>query len=143
MINRAIGRFVAHIDDDDWVADSYIERQLAALKSNPDADCASLRGVVTTDGRKPRPFINSMRYTKWDFNTAQQVYERTPVHCNAVRRELALQANFPDTSWAEDLEFSKRLRPLLKTEVSTGEEPLYFYRYCSTKPPGWYYGSRR
>ena len=141
MLARSIGRFVAHIDDDDWVADDYIVRQLGALKAMPDADCASLCGVMTTDGKATDPFKHSICYTQWG-RAASGLYERTPEHRNAVRRDLAIRVGFPDISFGEDKAFSDRLRPLLKTEAATGDAPLYFYRYDSHKPQSWYGGAR-
>jgi hypothetical protein len=49
-----------------------------------------------------------------------------------VRRELALQAGFPEVAFAEDYEYSMRLLPLLKTEVLI-TEPMYHYDYWNKK----------
>jgi hypothetical protein len=144
LIRRAIGEYVAHVDDDDKIAPDYISRVLHALKSNPGTDCASLAGIMTTDDQDPVPFLDSIRYGQWSTKpNSDGLYERTPEHRNAVRRDLAIKAGFPDSSYGEDHEFSRRLRPLLKTEAWTGDEPLYFYNYRSGKPYGWYYGANR
>jgi hypothetical protein len=144
LIKRAIGKYVAHVDDDDLVAHDYIARVLTALKQNPNVDCTSLSGVMTTDGEDPIPFLDSIRYAQWSTKpNSAGVYERTPEHRNAVRRDLAIQAGFPDSSYGEDHEFSRRLRPLLKTEAWTGDAPLYFYNYLVSKPRGWYFGANR
>ena len=136
MVARSIGYFVAHIDDDDWVADDYVSRVIGALKTMPDADCADLYGVMSTNGAGAAPFKHSICYTQWG-RAANGLYERTPEHRNAVRRDLAAVAGFPDISFGEDHEFSKKLRPLLKKEVSTGTAPLYYYRY-QQKAQSWY-----
>jgi hypothetical protein len=47
-----------------------------------------------------------------------------------VKRELALQAMFPDKSNAEDKEYSSRLNPFLKIEVEI-KELVYHYDYRS------------
>jgi hypothetical protein len=60
------------------------------------------------------------------------VYFRTPNHISPVRRELALQAGFPDVTYAEDREYSKRLLPLCKNEAKI-KGSIYHYKYISKK----------
>lgn len=124
LYERARGHFVISVDDDDWVSHDYVARILTALCKNPDADCASLVGVMTTSGEDPKKFEHSIKYTEW---ANKEIYERTPNHLNAVRRELALQVGFPSKNHAEDHSFSTRLRPLLKSEASIGSTPAYLY----------------
>lgn len=126
LLERAQGAIVAFIDDDDGVAHDYVDRVLSAFRFTPDADCASLVGIVTTDGRSPQRFEHSIKYEAWK-TTSDGTQARCPNHLNPVKRELALQVGFPATNHVEDFDYSMRLRPLLKTEASTGNEPLYWY----------------
>jgi hypothetical protein len=126
LVQRARGHFVAFIDDDDGVSPWYIERVVRALQDNPEADCASLVGVMTTNGGAPERFEHSIKYEDWG-RTSNGLHVRCPNHLNAIRRELALQVGFQAKSHAEDFDFSNRLRPLLSKEASTGDDPLYFY----------------
>lgn len=129
LLERARGKYVAFIDDDDWVACDYVRRVLSALATEP--DCASLVGVMTTNGENPERFEHALKYETW--TKVGDVHVRCPNHLNAVRRELALKVGFVAKSFGEDADYSMRLRPLLKTEGSTGDAPLYFYWYRSKK----------
>lgn len=127
LLERARGHFVAFVDDDDGVAFNYLERVVGALRASPDADCASLEGVITTAGGKPEVFRHSIAFDGW--YTKDGIYYRGPNHLNSVRRELALQVGFVSKNHGEDFEYSKRVKPFLKKEAPTGEGPLYFYWY--------------
>jgi hypothetical protein len=131
LLERARGAFVAFIDDDDLVAFNYIERVVSALQTSPNIDCVALNGIITTDGERPERFEHSLKYTEW--GKTDGIHRRSPNHLNPIRRELALKASFPSVNHAEDFEYSKRLLPLLKNEVSTGIQPLYYYFYRTKK----------
>jgi glycosyltransferase involved in cell wall biosynthesis len=126
LLEHARGNYVCFVDDDDWVAHDYIESIVDALSSSA-PDTVAISGVMTTAGAAPEPFHNSMKYKEW--HSKDGVHFRTPTHLSPVKRELALQAGFPRTSYGEDHDYSRRLLPLLKTEVSAGEKPLYYYFY--------------
>ncbi len=134
LLERARGHFVAFVDDDDWVAPDYVRRVVEAIGFNPQADCASLVGVMTTAGAVPEHFAHSIKNAEW--RTDDGIHLRTPNHLNAVRTSLALKVGFKAVSKAEDFDYSKRLQPLLKQEASTGDAPLYYYFYWPGKEPG-------
>lgn len=125
LLEQAVGHFVAFVDDDDFVAHDYVERILAAVKAEPDADCVSLVGTLTTNGQNPEKFTHSIQHGGW--YTEQGVHYRTPNHLNPIRRRLALCAGFQAKDVGEDHDFSNAIKPLLKCEASGGAEPLYLY----------------
>ncbi len=131
ILERARGHFVCVVDDDDWVAHDYIEHMVNTVAHNPNVDCVSLTGVMTTDGLKPERFDHSLKYREW--RSTEELHERNPNHINPVRRELALKVGFKPLAYAEDHDFSQRLLPLLKTEASPGEAPLYYYWFKTRK----------
>lgn len=133
LLEKAHGHYTAFIDDDDGVAHDYIERLykvLVDLTAPLTADCTSLVGVITENGGRPATFKHSIKYDGW--YTKDGVHYRTPNHLNAIRRDLALQVGFLPKNVGEDHDFSQRLRPLIKNEVSTGDKPLYYYWYNAT-----------
>lgn len=125
LLERSKGHFVAFVDDDDGVAVDYVKRVVGAVSADPTVDCTSLEGVMTTAGNRPEVFRHSIAFDGW--YTRDKIHYRTPNHLNAIRRDLALKTGFVSKSVGEDHEFSKRIRPLLLKEASTGEAPLYFY----------------
>ncbi|MES2179826.1 MAG: glycosyltransferase [Gemmatimonadota bacterium] len=130
LLERAVGKYVCFIDDDDWVDSRYIERVLKACAEGK--DCCSLTGVITEDGANPRRFEHSLAHDGW-YTREDGVFIRTPNHLNTVRRELALEVGFVSQNVGEDHDFSNRIQPLLKSEASTGDASLYFYWNVPTK----------
>ena len=132
LLDRARGRFMAFVDDDDLVAPDYIRRVVGAIENNPDADCLSLVGIVTTNGNKPERFEHSLKYNKWD--TVDGLHVRMPNHLNAIRTSIAREVGFDKVTYTEDHAFSRAIYPRLHKEASTGPEPLYHY-FARAKTP--------
>lgn len=124
LLERAKGDYVIFADDDDAISPDYIAKILAATETNP--DCIGISGTITFNGTNRRQWHISKEYGHW--YEYQSIYYRTPNHISPVRRGLALQAGFPEIAFGEDAEYSKRLLPLLKSEVVV-EGNIYEYRY--------------
>ena len=124
LLKNAKGKYVAFVDDDDEVSEDYVSKILNGIKEEP--DCCSLEGIVTTDGKKRRKFVHSLKYNRWF--ESKGVYYRNPNHLNAIKRELALEVGFTSKSHGEDRDFSMAILPLLKTEHYI-EGPIYYYKY--------------
>lgn len=129
--------YVCFIDDDDMVAPDYIKTILEAIEKNPDCDCLSLRGIITTDGGNPEMFEHSLKYTKWDDNGTKYPnirYERYPNHLNVIRADIARQFKFLEVNRGEDHDWSTQIHKsgLLKNEVYI-DKVLYYYQYRSNK----------
>lgn len=122
MLASAQGEYVTSVDDDDSVSPDFVSRILGALG----ADCVGISGVITTNGTDAKQWHISKEYGFW--HEKNGVYYRTPNHISPVRRELALEAGFPDIPNGEDAEYSRRLLPLLKTEKVV-EGNVYWYLY--------------
>ncbi len=123
LLERATGDYIAFVDDDDMVSDDYVSKILKAIESNP--DCCGMEGLTFRENtEKGQKFIHSIKYDEW-FRIGN-IFLRCPNHLNPVKRELALQVKFPDQCYREDYDYSKRLRPLLKTETIV-EGPIYYY----------------
>lgn len=130
LLERATGEYLCFIDDDDRIADNYIELIMTGIATNP--DCCSLNGIITTDGKNPKPFKHSIEYT--EMFERDGVYYRPPNHLNVVRSSIAKQMVFPDWSRSEDSNYCFQLRDsgLLKAEYKI-DETLYYYDYVTDK----------
>ena len=124
LVKRALGEYIVFVDDDDFVSDDYIEKILAATESKP--DCIGISGTIKINGGAEQQWHISKDYGSWYENSC--IYYRTPNHISPVRRELALQVGFKEISFGEDYDYSKRLLPLLKTEVKVPGN-IYLYDY--------------
>ncbi len=129
LLDWANGEYIVFVDSDDHVSDDYISKILTACQSN--ADCIGISGIVTTNGSDMRQWHISKDYGKW-YTGVDGTYYRTPNHISPVKRELALQAGFPEIPFGEDAEYSRRLLPLIKTETKV-EGNIYHYDYVSNK----------
>ena len=124
LLGRARGEFIAFVDDDDWLADDYISRVLAAIAAVPSADCVEFYLEMRRKGRASIGHCSN-RYTTW--STTNGMYTRCPNHLSPVRRTHALRVGFPDKTIGEDHDYSIRLQPYLKIEAPIASAPLYFY----------------
>lgn len=130
LLNRAQGKYIIFIDDDDWVEPCYIKELLTACAS--DADCFAMNGWITTDGGNRIDWRLSKHYENRTIteNGHKLVYLRKTNHITGVKRELALQAGFPDISNAEDKWYSDRVAPLCNSEYQI-IPMMYHYRFSS------------
>lgn len=124
LLELAKGDYIVFADDDDSVSGNYINEIMNATRSG--CDCIGISGTITFNGTNRRQWHISKKYKRW--HELNSIYYRTPNHISPVRRELALQAGFPEIAFGEDYEYSRRLFPLLKTEVVIPGD-LYEYRY--------------
>ena len=130
LLEMSQGQFIVFVDDDDDVSDDYVEKIFFTILKHPYIDCIGIEGIITTDGLQQKNWIISIDCKDW--YEENDVYFRTPNHISPVRRELALKAGFPDVTYAEDREYSRRLFPLCKNEAKI-KGPLYHYKYISNK----------
>lgn len=130
LLAKAQGEYICFIDDDDRIADNYIELVMAGIATNP--DCCSLNGIITTDGKDPKPFKHSIDYDS--MYERDGIYYRPPNHLNTVRASIAKQMVFPDWQRSEDSNYCFQLQAsgLLKVEYKI-PETIYFYDYISDK----------
>jgi glycosyltransferase involved in cell wall biosynthesis len=131
LVARAKGEYICFIDDDDRIADNYIQLVMDAIRlTNP--DCCSLNGIITTDGKNQQQFKHSIEYK--EFYERDGILYRCPNHLNAVRTDLARQCPFPDWERSEDSNYAFQLRDkgLLKVEAKI-EPVLYYYDFVSDK----------
>jgi hypothetical protein len=128
LMSMASGTHLVFCDDDDSVSLNYVGAILTALDTDPDVVCFGVECRV--DGGEWKRVRYDLNYER-DGNFPTH-YERLPNHIMCTRRTLAMQAGFPEVSFAEDFDFARRLKPLLKTQVLI-DDVLYHYDYSSTK----------
>lgn len=132
LLAAAAGRYVAFVDDDDIVAPSYVPSILDACARGPDV--VGMRGVILFRLNCPRYFVHTLQVDHWYTNLGDHTYYRTPNHLNPTRREIVVDelGGFNDRkSFGEDIEYSRKIRPLLRTEQYV-DDVLYYYLYSKT-----------
>lgn len=132
LLNTAKGEYVAFIDDDDMITDSYFKEIRKGIDGG--FDCCSLRGVMTWDGVKPELFEHSIKYNAWNTTLNNIKYERFPNHLNCIKSSIAKQVKFDNITIGEDRNWSYELhnKQLIKTEYFI-DSVIYNYQYISNK----------
>jgi Glycosyl transferase family 2 len=131
LLQKSTGTYICFVDDDDDVSPHYVKLIYDnIIRHKP--DCLSLTGIITENGHNPRTFIHSIDYTTYFQKNG--VYYRPPNHLNPIKRSIAIQFQFPDTSHGEDTAWAYAIAQskLLKRE-SKITEPYYFYLFKSNK----------
>lgn len=125
LLNKAAGKYVVYIDDDDLVSETYVADILEAAKSDPDVIC--FNGWITTNGENKRRFKLSKDYP---YSSKDNIYYRYPNHIVPIRATIAKKFKFPDKVYGEDYAWATEIHQskLIKTEVKI-EKELYFYLY--------------
>jgi glycosyltransferase involved in cell wall biosynthesis len=130
LIERAKGKFVVFIDDDDKISDDYISKILEAIKSNPIIDVIGINGVYTHKG-KQTPFETSLEH-HWDYEDG--MFLRYTNHISPILRDHAIKIKFPNKTIGEDFEWTMKLKKskLLKNQIVI-KSPLYYYNFIANK----------
>jgi hypothetical protein len=125
LLEKAKGKYVVSLDDDDLAAVDYVQRLLQAFAS--DQDAYGYNGDAWKNGVFDRPFVTSFDNQQWVNKPG--MYLRPIYHYSPVRRELALKAGFKPLSFGEDVKFSEALKPLIKTAGFVDGPALVHYLY--------------
>lgn len=123
-LTRASGAdYISFFGDDDFMAPDFVERVMEALQQEPDYVGFPVR--YTLDGVLQVPVLHSLRYGGW--SNHPDMLLRDIVHCNPIRRELALLTSWGTEHINEDALWSARLRQHVRTEMWI-PDPMYYYQ---------------
>jgi len=114
LLQRARGKYVSFIDDDDDITDAYIEDFQACLQGGHQV--MRLRGQMGG-----YPFVHSTEITlKHPMATMDEppLFQRPPNHLNPMLADIAKLVSFKDATYGEDLDWTVRL---YKTGLLTNE----------------------
>jgi glycosyltransferase involved in cell wall biosynthesis len=128
LLERASGKFLCFVDDDDDVSGDYISLIYKAIQSNPDIDCIGIKGQITFSGRNPKVFIHSLKYD--DYSEDKRTYYRPPNHLNPIRSSIAKKFPFELVNFGEDHDYAMRMcdQNVLKKEHYI-DKIIYFYQF--------------
>ncbi len=126
LLAQAKGEYVVMVDDDDLVTVDYVTELLKGMFAG--TDVITFNVAYHHNAKDPKPVYYDINFGK-DINEPN-CYKRLPNHLMCFKRELAIQAGFPDISFGEDAEFAKRVLPLIKTQHKI-DKTLYHYHFNS------------
>ena len=125
LIQRASGKYMVMIDDDDWINNNYVSLVLAALEKQP--DCI---GYVEKIQHSNQLSCISNRFNDWGNKIDGYDYVRTPFFKVPIRTDFCKKIGCQDIRYTEDHDFARRLKSsgLIKREKFIHSE-MYIYRY--------------
>jgi hypothetical protein len=124
LLDIARGQYIAFVDDDDDIADGYVEELLAAAASG--ADVITFMQAATYNGKKSVVDFQ-LRQGDQYFNPGG-ITIRDAWHVNAWRRSRVAHCKFGETNYGEDLTWCLQARRMAETTVHI-PKILHFYRH--------------
>jgi glycosyltransferase involved in cell wall biosynthesis len=124
LLNKAKGKYVVFIDDDDLISSDYFVQICNGIEK--EVDCCSLIGKYYENGKYIADFKHSI--VNSSYSEKDGVYLRPPNHLNVIRSEIAKKFKFPEKNIGEDTDWAMMIAEskFLKTEHEV-REPIYYY----------------
>lgn len=126
LVQAAQGQFVAFVDDDDDVADTYCQDILVAIKQNPFVDVIAFPTICVVEDHEPVTIRHGLEFENTEWNAPNPT--RKPWCCHPWRADWAKIARFPDINYGEDAEWVGKIIRVAKEQAKI-DNPLYRYTY--------------
>ena len=116
--------YLVMVDDDDDIADNYIDKLLEAIDLNIGVDLINFT-MIYENGEERKPVFFSSKFDNLNFETH---FERRSHTLMCWRRAVLSDDLYEDTLYSEDSKFAEKAYSRVKSEVCL-REILYFYKY--------------
>lgn len=138
MMDSCKGKFLTHLDDDDDVADDYIDSILACLTSDDMIDVLSFNSRADLGDNMPFTVITGLSHENEQTNITKRPQDdgteievredikRVPWHWCVWKTEVARQGRFPVEFMGEDWIWLQQVLPLCTCETHINKV-LHFY----------------
>ena len=124
LLDIARGQYIAFVDDDDDIADSYVSELLAAAASG--ADVITFLQGATYNGKQS---VVDFQLGQGDHGFVPGgITNRDAWHVNAWRRSRVAHCQFGESNYGEDLTWCQQARRMAGTTVHI-PKILHFYRH--------------
>lgn len=127
-IERAQGKYVCFLDDDDDISPDYVETLVRLC--HQDKDVVTFRNFSTFDNYWMMVDMD-LHHRRNEQPTPDHVVKRKPWHICPVRREYALQFEFPQINYGEDWVWFSQVLSLCKSQAKTNRV-IHHYNHSLT-----------
>lgn len=128
LLNLAQGEFLTFVDDDDRIANDYIESIMSTIYNNPGADCIVFDCETTIDGGDKHFSKYSIHY---NYGRTGDQWRGKPAHTMVWKSEIAKKHTYANKNYEEDIDWVSRACVNIKNEVRI-DKILYFYDFNNT-----------
>lgn len=124
LLDIARGQYIAFVDDDDDIADNYIDELLIATETG--ADVITFLQGATYNGKQS---VVDFQLGRGDHGFVPGgITHRDAWHVNAWRRSRVAHCQFGESNYGEDLVWCQQARRMAETTVHI-PKILHFYRH--------------
>lgn len=127
LLRCARGRYVAFVDDDDWISKDYVFEILKASVSAPDVITFEQEAVINGQSGIVEFGLGNPNETLVFGGRAR----RNAWHVCAWRRSMAIQSHFPAINYGEDWAFVEPLCQMAGLKSEHISKVLHHYRHDS------------
>jgi hypothetical protein len=131
LMAMAQGRFITHLDDDDWFIEPFMGQVLHTIMSRHEADVIAYRQSATLNGEQAFEVETDIAYPLEEAHQVAGLWvniRRKPWTWCCWRRELVKNVPFPDCTNAEDYKWLQLVWPLVKVQAKI-DHVLHVYKY--------------
>lgn len=122
----ANGDYVCFIDDDDQIADSYVEEIWEAISKNGEVDVIVFDSICEDKAKGLK--IHCRYGLEHNYMDAGTKWTGKPAHTHVWRSELARRCSFPDSMFKEDISWAKEMSQIAETQYRINSV-LYYYMF--------------
>lgn len=124
LVNRARGKYVCFVDDDDCVSDRYVELLAAACREG--LDCVGITGRIR-EGNGWKRWVHSTQFKGCKDDGDE--YTRPPNHLNPVKRSILVDFPFKNVNFGEDRDVALRMAKACSLQSETTVEDCVYDYY--------------
>ena len=126
MIDISQGQYITFIDDDDRIAENYIEEIMRAIYENDDVDCIVYEVLCCIEGGLKKHCKYSVKFEYGDIKEDGTEWRGKPAHTMVWKSEIVKKHQYSDVAHGEDIDWVKRAYHDITQEVSI-DKVLYYY----------------
>lgn len=115
LVERATGKYLCFLDDDENISPQYVETLVRLCYENKDV--CTFRNISKFDGYWC--VVDMSMRNRNEQSGSDDIVKRKPWHICPVRSEFAKQVRFPDINYGEDWEWFEKVLVLCRTEAKT------------------------